>query len=280
MSTWSDCAERWALDAAALLLAGVAAPLLLLVLLLLPALRLRIPYGRYGSRSWGPGLPPRLAWVVQELPALAVPVWLISWHGAAAALPGDHGGDVYPGGPLVPWPNRVLLAMFIGHYFQRALIYPFLLRGAKPMPFVPFLLALAFCTFNGYLQSRTLISCARYPDGWLYDVRFVAGALLWLAGLLINLHSDHILRNLRKPGETGYKIPRGGMFEFVSGANFLGEMVEWLGFAVACCTLQAWAFSVFTITVIGPRSVHHHKWYLEKFEDYPKKRKAVIPFLF
>ncbi|XP_078462780.1 3-oxo-5-alpha-steroid 4-dehydrogenase 1-like isoform X2 [Lampetra planeri] len=174
MSTWSDCAERWALDAAALLLAGVAAPLLLLVLLLLPALRLRIPYGRYGSRSWGPGLPPRLAWVVQELPALAVPVWLISWHGAAAALPGDHGGDVYPGGPLVPWPNRVLLAMFIGHYFQRALIYPFLLRGAKPMPFVPFLLALAFCTFNGYLQSRTLISCARYPDGWLYDVRFVA----------------------------------------------------------------------------------------------------------
>ncbi|XP_078462781.1 uncharacterized protein LOC144727665 isoform X3 [Lampetra planeri] len=119
MSTWSDCAERWALDAAALLLAGVAAPLLLLVLLLLPALRLRIPYGRYGSRSWGPGLPPRLAWVVQELPALAVPVWLISWHGAAAALPGDHGGDVYPGGPLVPWPNRVLLAMFIGHYFQR-----------------------------------------------------------------------------------------------------------------------------------------------------------------
>ncbi|XP_032816199.1 3-oxo-5-alpha-steroid 4-dehydrogenase 1 isoform X4 [Petromyzon marinus] len=107
-----------------------------------------------------------------------------------------------------------------------------------------------------------------------------AGAVLWLAGLLINLHSDHILRNLRKPGETGYKIPRGGMFEFVSGANFFGEMVEWLGFAIACCTLQAWAFSVFSITVIGPRSVHHHKWYLEKFEDYPKKRKAVIPFLY
>lgn len=31
----------------------------------------------------------------------------------------------------------------------------------------------------------------------------------WLSGLIINIHSDNILRILRKPGETGYKIPRG-----------------------------------------------------------------------
>ena len=35
------------------------------------------------------------------------------------------------------------------------------------------------------------------------------GSALWLIGMLINIHSDHVLRNLRKPGETGYKIPRG-----------------------------------------------------------------------
>lgn len=35
------------------------------------------------------------------------------------------------------------------------------------------------------------------------------GSLLWLVGWLMNVHSDHILRNLRKPGETGYKIPTG-----------------------------------------------------------------------
>ena len=27
--------------------------------------------------------------------------------------------------------------------------------------------------------------------------------------MAINIHSDSILRNLRKPGETTYKIPRG-----------------------------------------------------------------------
>lgn len=31
----------------------------------------------------------------------------------------------------------------------------------------------------------------------------------------------------------------GGMFEFVSGANYLGEIVEWTGFAIAC-----WSFEV------------------------------------
>ncbi|MBK9799943.1 MAG: hypothetical protein IPP56_09605 [Bacteroidetes bacterium] len=23
----------------------------------------------------------------------------------------------------------------------------------------------------------------------------------------------------------------------------------------------------------------HHRWYLQKFEDYPKERNAVIPFI-
>lgn len=35
------------------------------------------------------------------------------------------------------------------------------------------------------------------------------GAVLWFTGWLVNVHSDHILRNLRQPGESGYKIPTG-----------------------------------------------------------------------
>ena len=33
--------------------------------------------------------------------------------------------------------------------------------------------------------------------------RHVVGTMIWLIGWGINLHSDHILRNLRKPGDTG-----------------------------------------------------------------------------
>lgn len=52
----------------------------------------------------------------------------------------------------------------------------------------------------------------------LTSPRFLIGLALWAIGLGINIHSDHVLRNLRKPGETDYKIPHGGAFEFVSGA--------------------------------------------------------------
>ncbi|XP_051748679.1 3-oxo-5-alpha-steroid 4-dehydrogenase 2a [Ctenopharyngodon idella] len=105
------------------------------------------------------------------------------------------------------------------------------------------------------------------------------GVLMFFSGMAINIHSDYILRNLRKPGEVSYKIPRGGMFELVSGANFFGEIIEWCGYAVASWSFPAFSFALFTICSIGPRAYHHHRYYLEKFKDYPKSRKAVIPFL-
>ncbi|CAF4398400.1 unnamed protein product, partial [Adineta steineri] len=74
---------------------------------------------------------------------------------------------------------------------------------------------------------------------------------------------------------------QGGLFEYVSGANFLAESIEWTGYAICAGTLPAIAFSVFTWanTAFG-RGIHHHKFYLEKFRDeYPKNRKAIIPFI-
>uniref|UniRef100_A0A8C3M2J7 3-oxo-5alpha-steroid 4-dehydrogenase (NADP(+)) n=1 Tax=Chrysolophus pictus TaxID=9089 RepID=A0A8C3M2J7_CHRPC len=221
-----------------------------------------MPYGRYSSRRFGWLLPARPAWLLQELPALLVPFAL------AACIPA--------------WrlPNAVLLSCFILHYVHRALIFPFLIRQGKPTPFFTFLLALLFCIYNGYLQGRSLSTYAEYPSDWLKRPCFIAGFMGWLIGMAINIHSDHILRNLRKPGETGYKIPRGGMFEYVSGANFFGEILEWFGFALACCTIESLAFALCTLFILGSRAKQHHQWYLEKFEDYPKNRKIVIPFVY
>ncbi|NXQ00991.1 S5A1 dehydrogenase, partial [Vidua macroura] len=158
---------------------------------------------------------------------------------------------------------------FLFSVFYRALIFPLLIREGKPTPFFTFVLALLFCVFNGYLQGRSLTTYATYPPGWLGDSRFITGELNhvmrtsgflgWLIGTAINIHSDHILRNLRKPGETGYKIPRGGMFEYVSGANFFGEILEWFGFALACCTIESLAFALCTLFVLGSRARQHHK---------------------
>jgi hypothetical protein len=51
----------------------------------------------------------------------------------------------------------------------------------------------------------------------------------------------------------------GGVFEYVSGANFFGEILEWFGFAIFCRTLPAFAFSLFTFANTAPRALDHHR---------------------
>ena len=84
---------------------------------------------------------------------------------------------------------------------------------------------------------------------------------------------------LRQPGETGYKIPRGGTYRWVSCPNYLGEMLQWLGWAIASWSLAGAAFAVFTLANLLPRAIAVHRWYKDEFPDYPPARRAVIPYL-
>ncbi|XP_025104601.1 3-oxo-5-alpha-steroid 4-dehydrogenase 1-like [Pomacea canaliculata] len=151
-------------------------------------------------------------------------------------------------------------------------------QGGKPTPLFPFVAAFIFCLLNGYVQAGHLLKYADLQKT-VSQVQFYTGIVVFFVGMAINIHSDHILRCLRKTGESGYKIPFGGMFEYVSGANFLGEMLEWSGFAIMCGTLPTLVFAIFTACNVGPRACHHHRWYLEKFKDYPRSRKALIPYV-
>jgi len=149
------------------------------------------------------------------------------------------------------------------------------------MPLSVMLMAFTFTSLNGYLQGRALSHFSVYPDGYVTDPRFLIGVPLFLAGLAINYHADDVLRNLRKPGEEKtYHIPRGGAFNWVTAANYFGEIVEWSGFALACWSLNAAAFAFFTFCNLAPRGATHHQWYLNKFKSkYPRDRYAVIPYL-
>uniref|UniRef100_A0A8D2M7Q6 3-oxo-5alpha-steroid 4-dehydrogenase (NADP(+)) n=1 Tax=Zonotrichia albicollis TaxID=44394 RepID=A0A8D2M7Q6_ZONAL len=167
----------------------------------------------------------------------------------------------------------------IANIMLSTFIYPFFTRG-RPFPLQLLFFGMLFCIYNGFLQGYYLIYCAEYPNDWCTDIRFTSGLLLFLLGMGINIHSDLLLRQLRKPGEVTYKIPQGGLFTYVSGANYFGEIVEWFGFAIATWSLPAFAFAFFTLCCIGPRAYHHHRYYLKTFTDYPKSRKALIPFVF
>jgi len=236
---------------------------------------LNVPYGRYNQPSEKASksalmrtisacsLNAKFAWVLQEIPNLVASA--VCW------MAGSPECKASPG-------NRMLLLCFVTHYVNRTLIYPLRMRGSKPTPLLLMLCAVAFCALNGYVQCRSLTRLIIIPSSLTTPL----GILVWGAGLYANTEADGILRSLRKPGETGYKIPHGGLFRYVSGANFLGEILEWIGFAIAMRgALPGLAFAVCTACNIGPRAVAHHRWYLDKFKDsYPKDRRALIPFVF
>ncbi|GLC37805.1 hypothetical protein PLESTB_001478500 [Pleodorina starrii] len=226
------------------------------------------PYGRYSRAGWGLFMNARFAWLTQELPSPTVFICLLFLYGGGAAIL-QH--------PLNS--RTVLAAAFCAHYVYRVFIFPLIIRGGKPTPVSVWAMSFIFCVWNGFLQGW---SFARHmpADTPVWAPRVVAGLALWLFGWLNVMRSDLTLIRLRKPGETGYKIPRGGMFEFVSAANYASEMCEWSGFALAAGTLPAFAFALFTFCNLAPRGHHHHRWYLDKFKgEYPSRRRAVLPFL-
>lgn len=220
------------------------------------------PYGRHARAGWGPGLPTRLAWLVQELPAPLV--------FTVVFFAGEHAGRLVP---------LLLLGLWQLHYLQRAVVYPLRMRvGAQRTPLLTVALAIAFNCLNSALNAYAISHGAlRHTNAWLGDPRFLAGVALFLAGFSINLHADAVLRRLRRPGETGYRIPSGGFYRFVSCPNYLGEILEWCGFALAAWTWAAAVFVGFTIANLLPRALTHHRWYRETFPDYPAARKALVP---
>lgn len=222
------------------------------------------PYGRHRREGWGPTIDDTLGWVLMEsVSAIAF---------AACFALGERRAS----------PVAIAFLLLWGvHYVHRAFIFPFRRAGApRRMPVVVCAMAVVFNLMNGYLNGRWLNTLSPpYPDGWLTDPRFLAGAALFVAGYLINLQSDEILRSLRAPGETGYKIPTGGLYRWVSSPNYLGEIIEWTGFALAAWSLPGLSFALWTVANLVPRAVAHHRWYRDTFPEYPVGRRALIPYL-
>jgi 3-oxo-5-alpha-steroid 4-dehydrogenase 1 len=223
------------------------------------------PYGRHVRDGWGPRIPNRLGWFAMEIVSL----------GTFATL--------FLTGPTPKSaPMWVFFAFWTAHYANRSLIFPWRVRTAgKSIPVLIVVSAVCFNSVNAGLNGYYLGSLApTYPTDWLMDPRFVLGALAFLVGAAVNVRADNRLIALRARGNaTDYAIPHGGLFEYVSCPNHLGEIVQWFGFALMCWNLPALSFAIWTAANLIPRSLSHHDWYKKRFADYPPGRKAVVPFL-
>ncbi|XP_076396242.1 polyprenal reductase isoform X2 [Megachile rotundata] len=110
-------------------------------------------------------------------------------------------------------------------------------------------------------------------------------AMIFLISSYTQLKTNFILRNLRKDknneiNTTIYKIPHGGLFEYVSGALQITEIIIYLTMSIILW--QSSTFHFITIWVLVNQvstAVLTHKWYIQTFQNYPKCRKILIPYL-
>ncbi len=225
-------------------------------------------YGQHYTKKWGWTVNNKLGWVLMELPTVVI-FAIYYFIGFTTEI--------------VP---LVFLFIWNLHYMQRTFIFPLLIRGKDPMPITIVLMGIVFNGINAYLQAYWIYILAPvekphfYGITWLWDVRFIIGCVIFLSGYIINLQSDKIIRNLRPKDSKEkfqFKIPRGGMFKYVSCPSYLGEIMEWTGWAIATWSLAGLVFPIWTFANLAPRAIKNHKWYKEKFEDYPENRKALIP---
>jgi protein-S-isoprenylcysteine O-methyltransferase Ste14 len=230
----------------------LAAAFVFPALLFIPA-----PYGRHARAGFGPMMNAKLGWVVMEAFSL-----------------GAFAYGLLTANPFLDQPTVWFLAsLWALHYGNRTFVFPLRMRGeGKQQPVMTVAMAIAFNCLNGWGNSTALAPRT-------VDFKVALGVALFFTGFAVNVHSDAVLRALRKPGDSGYAIPTGGLYRWISCPNYFGELIEWTGFAIAAWTLPALAFAVFTAANLVPRAIAHHRWYLAKFPDYPKERKPIFPFV-
>jgi 3-oxo-5-alpha-steroid 4-dehydrogenase 1 len=220
------------------------------------------PYGRHVRGGWGLALDSKLGWIIME--AFSPLIFMFCFITGTAPLSAT---------------SVVFLLLWEAHYLHRAFIYPFSLRNSNAkMSLSVILLGILFNLTNASLNGYYVFTLSGgYPNQWLADPRFIIGTAIFICGFIINRQSDYILRSLRQSSETGYRIPSGGLYGWVSCPNYFGEILIWVGWAIATWSLAGLSFALWTIANLAPRARTHSKWYRVEFPDYPAELKALIP---
>lgn len=229
-------------------------------------------YGMLLDPKWGKAINNKTAWFCMEFPIFMamIIIWLCS----------PHRFDITP---------LVFLIIFEIHYFERVFIFPFLIKGKNKMPLTIMLMGLCFNILNAMMQGYWIFFEAYrtnpdpYPVSWLWSPQFIIGLTLFITGFCINIHSDHIIRNLRKSDEDrNHYLPKGGVFDYVTSANYFGEIIEWLGFAILTWSLSGFVFFLWTFANLVPRARSIYKKYQLEFGEEMKGKnlKRVFPFIY
>ena len=227
---------------------------------------LKAGYGMFRDSRWGISLNNKVAWVLMEAPVFIVMALL--WWGSERR---------FETAPLI------IFLLFELHYFQRSFVFPFLMKGKSRMPVSIMLMGVVFNVLNGFMQGEWLFYLApadRYTTEWLTTPPFIIGTLIFFTGMVINWHSDNVIRHLRQPGDTRHYLPQKGLYRYVTSANYFGELVEWTGLAILTWSAAGAVFAWWTFANLVPRANAIYHRYQQEFGTQMGNRKRIFPFLY
>lgn len=236
------------------------------------ALSPQTPYGRFGHDKWGVALNPKFGWWLMEIPATVVFLWFF--------LRSDNATQ-----PMA----MILGAIWLIHYGNRGWFFPLSIRVAKNRKStfsISIVLSGMFVTaIHAYMNATWFTELGTHlTSAWLSDPRFWIGLGVYACGYGLILHSEAVVRNLRPKNPEAdagpdYKIPYGGGYRYVSSPTYLGELTAWTGFSIMTWGLPGVVIFLISAGNLVPRAIVTHKWYQDKFADYPTDRRAIIPYV-
>ena len=258
------------------------------------------PYGKLARDGWGAPIDGRLGWFLQELPSPLALIRALMVHHRADDPSSSCGAGGWTADDGAPSMALVAAALWCAHYANRAVRYP-LTRRMSPTTIPVVLSAVAFNVVNGTVCGSELARRGCEAFG----ARNVPGLALMLLGVVINVTADEHLRALRagkkdgggeggrrrrhkmgKDGKSGqqHAMPAGGLFDRCVCPHYLGELIEWCGFAAMTGTASACAFAFWTFANLFPRATAYREWYRERFGGATAvsrlpPRRAMIPFI-
>ncbi|KAJ8674195.1 hypothetical protein QAD02_005457 [Eretmocerus hayati] len=233
---------------------------------------------KYGSKLYYKDLGPQIGWKTVFLAEYAGPLVVYLWlyqrpwifYGDAASAPMDavvHWAAVCWS---IHYVKRLLETMFVHRFSHATMPLRNLFKNCSYY--------WLFAMYVSYYVNHPLYT----PP---HPTRFIAGLGMFLVCELGNLCIHLALRNLRPPGTTVRKIPRATsnpftvLFNFVSCPNYTYEIGSWIGFTIMTQCIPAGLFALAGAYQMTVWALGKHKLYKKEFTDYPKSRKAIIPFV-
>lgn len=223
-----------------------------------------IPYGKTytrGTSLLGLEITDRVAVIIANLPGPVIFLYAQLY---------------YPNGDVTSIPSL----LYLGHYVHRTLIYPWFRKTSSKVWPLETLIYFAVTNFLlGITFARGLIF-----GGTRHHIAIqCACAVVFIACAIVAGVHDYKLCALRRAGDNGYQIPQGLLFTWISGPNYLFELLQWVAYLVF---LPFGFYTAVTgiwvaVNVTGRAEANHDAYVKKLFKNgkYPEDRAPYVPFV-